>query len=190
MGSLVRYEPFVTLCHLRRPSDLQRESEQFARTESQKNLMFMTFERFARITSNLRFAAFNAPKRDLQHKGVQFGNPEVVRANQATRVNLRIHLWESGHLSVPLSKTLGAPAPIMCRVVSCSQFLQFSSTTCRPPKSPYAAKSSICKGGGIALYSCVCVCVCVCVCLCVFGVSRYRGRIPQDWITKRKIVVH
>ena len=44
---------------LRWPCNSQRESGRFARIDSQKkNLIFITFERFARIASNLRFAIF------------------------------------------------------------------------------------------------------------------------------------
>ena len=41
---------------------------------------------------------FCAPKRDSQKKGVQVGNPEMIRAIQAIRANLRIDSCESGHL--------------------------------------------------------------------------------------------
>ena len=60
------------------------------RIDSQKSkLLFITCERFARITSNLRFAIFKS-------LGVQFGNPETIRENQAIRANLRIDSRESG----------------------------------------------------------------------------------------------
>ena len=53
-------------------------------------------EQFAQIASNLRFANFRPPKRDSQKKGVQFGNPETIRENQAIRANLQIDSREQG----------------------------------------------------------------------------------------------
>ena len=41
---------------------------QFARSDSQKHPYFMTFERFVRITVDLRFADFDPLKRDSQKK--------------------------------------------------------------------------------------------------------------------------
>ena len=62
--------PWSTLW-LRWPGDSHRESGRFARMDSQEKekTIFITFERFARITSNLRFAIFKAPKCDSQKKG-------------------------------------------------------------------------------------------------------------------------
>ena len=51
--------------------------------------ILITCERFMRIASNLRFAIFSPPKRDLQGKGVQFRNPETIHENQAIRENRR-----------------------------------------------------------------------------------------------------
>ena len=47
-------------------------------------------------------------KRDSQKKGVQFGNPETIRENQAIRANLRIDPHESGHPS-----SCGCQAPTL-----------------------------------------------------------------------------
>ena len=71
------------------PGDSQRESTK----------KIIVCNRSARIASNLRFAIFSPPKRGSQKKGAQFGNPEMNRANQAIRANLRIDSSESGHLS-------------------------------------------------------------------------------------------
>ena len=43
-------------------------AHRFAQIDSQKNPIFIKLERFARITSNLRFACFSAQKRDSQKK--------------------------------------------------------------------------------------------------------------------------
>ena len=67
---------------------------------AEKTLFFITCERFARIASNLRFAIFSPPKRD------SFGNPEMIRKNQAIRANLRIDSRESGHLRVAVLLSL------------------------------------------------------------------------------------
>ena len=53
---------------LRWLSDSQRESGRLARIDSPKKKTFITFERFARVTSNLQFAFFSALKRDSQKK--------------------------------------------------------------------------------------------------------------------------
>ena len=88
----------------------------FAGMDSQKkNPLFITCERFARIASNPRFANFSPPKTrkcDSHKKGVQFGNPDTIRKNQAIRANLRIDWRESGHLSVEIS--VGNMAPQIC----------------------------------------------------------------------------
>ena len=63
-----------------------------------KKTIFVTFTRFARIASNLRFAIFQVPQSAIRKKGVQFGNPQAIRAHQAIRANLQINLRESGHL--------------------------------------------------------------------------------------------
>ena len=47
-----------------------------------------------------------APEVRFGKKGVQFGNPETIRENQAIRANLRIDLCESGHLSWRISNDL------------------------------------------------------------------------------------
>ena len=60
-----------------------------------KPLIFITFERLARIASNLRFAICSCPKTRFAENGIQFRNPQAIRENQA---NLRIDLRESGHL--------------------------------------------------------------------------------------------
>ena len=65
------------------------------------SLIFITFERFARIISNLRFATFCVPKGDSQ-KRVQFRNPQAIRANQAIVMNLRIDSRKSGLPKLPL----------------------------------------------------------------------------------------
>ena len=54
---------------------------------SKKNLYFLKCERFAQIASNLRFAIFSPRKHDSQERGVQFGNPDTTRENQAIRAN-------------------------------------------------------------------------------------------------------
>ena len=54
--------------------------------------IFITFELFARIASNLRFASL-VPRNAISKKGVQFGNPEMIRANY-----LLIDSRETGHL--------------------------------------------------------------------------------------------
>ena len=60
----------------------------------------ITFERFGRIASNLRFAIkFLVPRNATRRKGVRSGNPETIRATRATHVNLRIDSRESGNLS-------------------------------------------------------------------------------------------
>ena len=43
----------------------------------------LTFERFTRIASNLRFAMFWCPEMRFTKKGGQFRNPQAIRANQA-----------------------------------------------------------------------------------------------------------
>ena len=55
--------------------------------------------RFARMASKLRFASFSPLEARFAKKGVQFGNPQAIRENQAVRANLRIDSRESGHLS-------------------------------------------------------------------------------------------
>ena len=62
-----------------------------------KTLICLTCEQFARVTVNLRFASFS-PRSVIRKKGVQLGNPETIRENQAIRANLRIDSRESGHL--------------------------------------------------------------------------------------------
>ena len=42
---------------------------------------------------------FFVPRSAIRKKGIQFGNPETIRKNQAIRANLRIDSRESGHLS-------------------------------------------------------------------------------------------
>ena len=64
--------------------------------EKPKKTIFTTFERFARVASKLRFAIFGHPGTRFA-KGVHLGNPQVIRANQAIRANLRIDSRESGH---------------------------------------------------------------------------------------------
>ena len=88
---------------LRWRGDSQRESGRFAPIDSpesirRKILIFITFERFEQIASNLWFALFS-PQSAIRNKGVQFGKPETIRENQAIRANLRIDSRESGHLS-------------------------------------------------------------------------------------------
>ena len=60
-------QPFVEAFHwqqLRWPGDSQRESERFARIDGRETLIFIVFERFARIA----FAICSALKRDSQQK--------------------------------------------------------------------------------------------------------------------------
>ena len=101
---------------LRWPGDSQRESGWFAWTDSRESIrrktpIFKTFERFAQIASNLRFAIFQPPRRAIRKKGVQFGNPATIRENQAIRANLRnsrrIDSRESGPLSSGASRPWG-----------------------------------------------------------------------------------
>ena len=61
--------------------------------------IFTPCERFTRIASNLRFAISSPPKARFAKKGVQFGNPEMIRENPAIRANLRSDSRKSGHLS-------------------------------------------------------------------------------------------
>ena len=102
MGSSCHFSNALpaSIWKLRWPGDSQRESGRFARIDSQKNPIFMTFERFARIASNLQIAMFETPEARFAKKGVQFGNPETIRESQAIRANLRIDSRESGHLSL------------------------------------------------------------------------------------------
>ena len=46
---------------------------------------------------------FLVPRNAIRKKGVQFGNPETIRENQAIRANLQIDSHESGHLSSAIS---------------------------------------------------------------------------------------
>ena len=96
------------------------------------------FERFVGIASNLQFAISSAPKRDSQKNGVQFRNPETIRANHAIRANLGIDSLESGHLW-PNAGGLGSLGGTRLMV-----FLRFS-TPYRPKnttsRDPYPASS-------------------------------------------------
>ena len=57
--------------------------KRFARIDSQKKKKnFITCERFARIASDLQIS--------IHKKGVQFGNPDKIRENEAIRANLRL----------------------------------------------------------------------------------------------------
>ena len=83
-----------------------------------KTPVFVTCERFSRIASNLILAVFlnfSPPEARFAKKGVQCGNPETIRENQAIRGKLRIDSRESGHLrrnlhdhSLNTTLTLGA----------------------------------------------------------------------------------
>ena len=97
----------TTICVqcLRWPGDSQREPGRFARSDSRelirrkKNLIFIACKRFARTASNPRFALFTPPPPGaIRRKGVERGNPETIRENQAIRANLRIDSRESDHL--------------------------------------------------------------------------------------------
>ena len=63
---------------------------------AEKKTIFITFERFERIASNLRFAILSSPKCDSHKKK---GSAEAIGANQAIRANLQLDSRESGHLS-------------------------------------------------------------------------------------------
>ena len=64
-----------------------------------KTSIFITCERFARIASKTGDSQLLAPWSAIRKQGVQFGNPETIRENQAIRANLRIDSRESGHTS-------------------------------------------------------------------------------------------
>ena len=94
-------------------SDSQRESNWFARIESQKKNPYfhITFERFAWIASTPRFALFSPPLQSaIRNKGVQFRKPETIRENQAIRANLRI----DSRVQVSLSKCPFRENNFMC----------------------------------------------------------------------------
>ena len=66
----------------------------FAQIDSQKTPIFITFERFARIASNLRFAIFCPRKRDSQQKGFSSGTlKRFARIRRFARIcySLRAH---------------------------------------------------------------------------------------------------
>ena len=42
-------------------------------------IFLITCERFARITSNLRFAIFSPPEARFAKEGIRVGNPETIR---------------------------------------------------------------------------------------------------------------
>ena len=67
-------------------------ANRFARIDSQKNPIFMTCERFARISSNLRFEMFSPPKARFAKKG--FSSGTLKRFSRIMRFARR----ESGHL--------------------------------------------------------------------------------------------
>ena len=77
---------------LRWPGDSQHESGRFARIDSQKN---PSESRESPQTSDSHVFS---PQSAIRKKGVQFGNPETIRKNQAIRANLQIDSRESGHL--------------------------------------------------------------------------------------------
>ena len=64
---------------------------------ARKTPIFITCYRFARIASNLRFAIFSPPKRNLQERS-SLREPEMIRENQAICANLRIDSCKSGQL--------------------------------------------------------------------------------------------
>ena len=64
-------------------------ANRFEPIDSQKHPSFIKFERLSRIASNLRFATFNAPKRDLHKKGFSSGTlNRFVRIRPSTLCTL------------------------------------------------------------------------------------------------------
>ena len=83
-------------------------TNRFARIDSQKNPLFSwraSDSRESPQTPAIRLLTPPPPGRDSQKKGVQFGNSETIRENQAIRANLRIDSRESGHLRTEHVKT-------------------------------------------------------------------------------------
>ena len=66
----------------------QRFATPFARIDSQKKTYFHSVH-----------SQCLAPGSAIGKKGVQFGNPEMIRENRAIRADLRIDSRESGYLS-------------------------------------------------------------------------------------------
>ena len=104
----------------------------FARIDSQKKTIFITFEQFAQknIASNLRFAIVQPPKAGFAKKGLQFGKPETIRENQAIRANLQIDSRESGHLRACIFN----PSPyrkwlVLLNILRCTSRLECSTHT-------------------------------------------------------------
>ena len=85
-------------CKLRWPGDSQRESGRFARIDSLKKTYFHNVRaiRANRLKPAIHY--FWPPQSAIRKKGVQFGNPEAIRENQAIHANLQIDSRESGHL--------------------------------------------------------------------------------------------
>ena len=81
---------------LRWPGDSQRESIR------RKNKKKTYFHKVRAIRANRLKSAIRkifVPRNVTRKKGVHFGNPQTIRANQPIRENLRIDSRESGHLS-------------------------------------------------------------------------------------------
>ena len=57
------------------------------RAYTENAFIFIRRERSAPIASNLRFAIFSPWEARFARRGVQFGNPETIRENQAIRAN-------------------------------------------------------------------------------------------------------
>ena len=96
----------------------------FARIESHKNLYFQDVRairtsRLKRLSQTCDSLFLAPPRNAIRKKGVQFGNPETIRENQAIRANLRIDSRESGHLrnTPPLSFS-GSQASVVYTLLS------------------------------------------------------------------------
>ena len=69
------------------------DSQLFMRIDSHHNVRAV---RASRIKPAI--CSFWCPEKRFVKKGVRFGNPDMIRTNQAIRTNLRIQSHESGHL--------------------------------------------------------------------------------------------
>ena len=103
---------------LRWPGDSQRESGRFAQIDSRESIRSKKKPLLRAIRANRLKPAirnFCPSIRAIRKTGVQLGNPETIRENQAIQANLRIDSHESGHLSfdglsqgiLPIASRLG-----------------------------------------------------------------------------------
>ena len=85
---------------LRWPGDSQRESGRLARIDSRESKRpFSKHANDSCESPQTCDSQLLALRSAIRNNGVQFGNPETIRENQAIRANLRIDSRESGHLS-------------------------------------------------------------------------------------------